>query len=336
MRRADHLSCRAYRLGSAVRSNERFARPIRRPIARLEVELAVIGLALLTAAGWGISDPLSKAGMERGGSPFQAALAVVTVSVVGYWMVLSIRGFDLLSLPGWVLGAFLGIGLVSTALARLLNYVGVQRAGASVNSATVNTRPVWATIVAVAFLGEAITAQGAFGIGCIVGGLVLIALSGGGDVSGWNKRDLLFPLAAAVTFAVGNTARRYLFTQTAVTPLEAVALNEFAGLLGLIAILLYRERGDLRDYLDAPREAYAYFVGCGMLSALSLFALFAALDRGRVVVVDPLSSPTSLFAITATALFFGGVESVTPRLVVGALSVIAGVVLITGPQFLVV
>lgn len=294
----------------------------------------VIALALLTAAGWGASDPLSKAGMERGGTPFQVALTVVFVSVVVYWVALFARGTDVVAHSAWVLALFVATGLAATALARLLSYVGVNRAGASVSSATVNTRPVWAMVLAVVFLGEAITVQSAVGIVLVVIGLMSLAFSEGGDVSGWKTTDLLFPLAAALTFAAGNVARRYAFTATDISALEGVAINETAGLAGLLAYLLFRHGSDIDEFLAAPRQAYGYFVGCGLLSAMSLFTLFEALDRGRVVIVDPLSSPTSLFAILFTFVFLRRVEKVTRRLVAGAVLVVSGVVLITGPQFL--
>lgn len=294
----------------------------------------VVALALLTAVGWGASDPLSKAGMERGGTPFQVALTVVFVSVVVYWAALVARGSALFQYPAWVLGLFVVTGLTATALARFLNYVGVQRAGASINAATVNTRPVWATILAVLLLGEAVTVQGALGILVVVSGLVALAFSEGGDVAGWRLRDLAFPLAAALTFAGGNVARRFAFTETDVGALEGVAINETAGLVGLLVFLLIRHGRDIDSFLRAPRQAYAYFVGCGLLSALSLFTLFEALDRGQVVLVDPLSSPTSLFAILFTFLFLREFETVTVRLVVGAVLVVTGVALITGPQLL--
>ena len=114
-------------------------------------------------------------------------------------------------------------------------------------------------------------------------------------------------------------------------PLEAVGLNELAGLIGLVAFVPYRPGDDLGSLLEAPRGAYAYFVGCGICSAL---ALFAALERERVV-VDPLSNPTSLFAILVTALFFGRTESITRQLVLGAVLIVTGAVLITGPRVLV-
>lgn len=298
------------------------------------VQYDVVALALLTAVGWGGSDVLSKAGMERGGTPFQVSLTVIFVSVVVYWGSILAGGQSLAALAPWVVGLFVLTGLAATSMARVLSYTGVQRAGASISSATVNTRPVWAMILAIAFLGEAVTAQGVLGILLVVGGLIALALSNAGDISGWNKVDLLFPLAAALTFAAGNVARRFVFTETDVTALAGVAINETAGLVGLLAYLLYRHGRDFDSFLRASKEAYAYFVACGLLSALSLFALFAALERGQVVVVDPLSSPTSLFAILFTALFLRDVEAVTPRLVGGAVLIITGVVLITGPVFL--
>lgn len=293
----------------------------------------VIVLAILTAVGWGASDPLSKAGMERGGTPFQVSLTVIAVSLIVYWGALLIWGPPLTALAPWVIGMFILIGLMATSLARVLSYTGVQRVGASVGSATVNTRPVWATIMAVLFLGEAVSVQGIIGILFVVAGLVALAFSEGGDIAGWNKIDLLLPLAAGVTFAAGNVARRYVFTHADVTALEGVVINETAGFVGLLAFLLYRHGNDFGEFLRAPRRAYAYFVGCGLVSALSLFALFAALERGRVVIVDPLSSPTSLFAILFTAIFLREVEKITRRLIVGAVLVVSGVVLITGPQF---
>lgn len=299
------------------------------------MQVDVVVLALLTAMSWGASAPLSKLGMNEGGRPIQAALTVVAVSVVAYGTVILVRGETLLGYPLWVVGLFAATGLAATALARALAYNGVERLGASVNSAGINTRPVWASLLAVFLLGEALTAQMGLGILVVVAGLIALALSEGGDVTGWEYHQLAFPLAAAVTFAGGNVARRFALTTTDVTPLAGVAVNETAGLVGLLVYLLLRHRGDVGTALAAPRRAYAYFVGSGLLNALALFSLFAALDRGRVVVVDPLSSPTALFAILLTAVLLLDVERITPRLVAGGVLVVTGVVLITGPQLLV-
>jgi drug/metabolite transporter (DMT)-like permease len=298
----------------------------------MTTDLVVAGLAIFTAAGWGATAPLSKLGMERGGTPMQVSITVIAVSVVVYWIALVAQGTNPIANAAWVLALFALTGTISTAAARLISYIGIQRVGASVNSAGINTRPVWSTVLAVIVLGETVTVQGGIGIVVVVVGLIAIAFSGGGDLAGWELPDLAFPLVAAVSYGAGNVARRYGLTATDVSALEAVAINETAGLIGLLAYAAVYRRGDLAAFRSAPRIVHGYFIGCGLLSAVALFALFEALNRGRVVVVDPLSNPTSLFAILFTALLLGDVERVTGRLVAGAALVVVGVVLITGPS----
>lgn len=296
--------------------------------------LDVVALALLTAALWGASMPVSKLGMERGGSPFQAALTVVTVSVVLYWAAMLVAGHRLLDHSLFALGLFAFTGVLATAVARVVSFNGVERVGASVNAAGVNTRPVFASIGAVVFLGEVLTLQTALGIVVVVAGLVALALSGGGDIRGWRYSDLAFPLGAAVVFAAGNVLRRYGLTVTDMTALEGVAMNETAGLVGLLVFVVVFRSADLRGFLSAPRRAYGFFCVSGVLSAVALFTLFEALDRGRVVVVDPLSNPTSLFALLFTALLLREVEEVNRLLVLGVLLVVTGVVVISAPEVL--
>ena len=296
--------------------------------------LDAVLLALLTAMLWGASSPVSKLGMERGGTPFQAALTVVTVSLVVYWTALLVQGGNFLGVSAFAVGLFAFTGLLSTAIARVVTYTGVERVGASVNSAGVNTRPVFASLAAVIFLGEALSLQTAIGIVIVVAGLIALALSKGGDIRGWEYSDLVFPIGAAIMFATGNVLRRYGLTATDMTTLQGVAINETAGLIGLVVFIVAFRNQDPRDFLSAPRAAYGYFVGCGLLSSVALFTLFEALDRGRVVVVDPISSPTSLFALLFTAIFLRDVEEITRRLLLGVVLVVTGVVIITAPEIL--
>jgi drug/metabolite transporter (DMT)-like permease len=285
-------------------------------------------LALVPAVLWGLSPILSKRGMEGGGSSLQASLTVVAVDSALYWLALFVRqGLDVFASVTLAAGAlFLAAGLVGTALGRLAVFVGVDRVGASVNSAAISTRPLFASILAVALLGEAVTPVTVLGIVVLVGGLVALALSRGGDVSGWQPRDLLFPLAAAVAFAVGNVARKFgLDTFGDVTVLEAVALNEVGALVALAAYAVAAGRDDV---LEAPRRTYAYFAGSGTLTAVALLSLFTALRLGRVVVVDPLAATAPLFTVVFAAVLLRDLERVTRRLVLGVVLVVVGVVLV--------
>lgn len=296
--------------------------------------LDAVLLALLTATLWGASSPVSKLGMENGGSPFQAALSVVTVSVVVYWTAMLLTGQRIFGHSLFAIGLFAATGLLATAISRVVTYTGVERVGASINSAGVNTRPVFASIGAVVFLNEVLTAQTALGIVIVVSGLIALALSEGGDIRGWNYTDLVFPIGAAIMFATGNVLRRYGLTVTDMTALEGVAINETAGLIGLLVFVFVYKADDAREFLSAPRKAYGYFAVCGLMNSVALFSLFEALDRGRVVVVDPISSPTSLFALLFTAILLGDVEEINRRLVLGVVLIVSGVVIITAPEVL--
>lgn len=288
----------------------------------------VVALALVPAVLWGFSPILSKRGMAGGGGSLQAALVVVTVDSTLYAVALVATG-GLAVAAGLTPAAtalFLGAGVVGTAIGRLAVFVGVDRVGASVNSAVISARPLFAGVLAVGLLGEPVTPFTVAGIGVLVVGLAVLALSRGGDIGGWRPRDLVFPLVAAAAFGAGNVARKYgLDAFEDVSVLQAVALNELGAFLTLggYAVLAGRD-----DVLGAPRRTYAYFAGSGTITAVALLSLFAALELGRVVVVDPLAATAPLFTAVFAAVLLRDLERVTPRLVAGAVLVVVGVVLV--------
>lgn len=293
------------------------------------VEQLVVALALVPAVLWGFSPILSKRGMAAGGSSLQAALVVVIVDSLLYWSAMLIRqGPELfLSLSVEAIVVFGGAGVVGTALGRLATFTGVDRVGASINSAGISTRPLFATVLAAAFLGERVTGVTLIGIVVLVGGLVVLTTSKGGDLRGWQPRDILYPIAAAAAFGLGNVLRRYgLQTFPDTTLLEAVALNETAALLVLGAYAVTTRR---QDITRAPRRTYAYFAGSGTITAVALFALYAALDRGTVVIVDPISATAPLFTTLFAGVLLSDLERVTRGVVVGATLVVLGAAIIT-------
>ncbi|WP_232700420.1 DMT family transporter [Halobacterium wangiae] len=288
------------------------------------VETAVVALALVPAVLWGFSPVLSKRGMAAGGSSLQASLTVVVVDTSLFaGALLALQGTNAFAaVTPEAAAVFLGAGLVGTALGRLATFTGVDRVGASINSAGISSRPLFATVLAAAFLGQAVEPVVGVGILVLVAGLVVLALSKGGDLSGWDPRDLVFPLAAAFFFGVGNVARAYgLRTFGDVTLLEAVALNEVGALVALVGYGVYAARGDV---FSAPRRTYAYFAGSGTLTAVALLALFGALELGRVAVVDPLAATAPLFTTVFAAVLLRDLERVTRGVVVGALLVVVG------------
>ena len=290
----------------------------------------VYALAVLPALLWGFEPVLSKRGMAAGGTPLQASLVVVVVDSGLYWVALLLTEgpAGLASLTPFAVGLFLLAGFLGTALGRLAIFAGIRRLGASINSAVISARPVFAAVLAVAFLGEVATAATVAGIAVLAVGLVVLALARGGDIGGWDRRDLLFPLSAAVVFAAGNVIRRFGLNVTPATALEAVALNETAA---LVALGGYALLGGRTEVLSLPRRSYALFAASGVLTAVALLSLFTALSLpgGRVVVVDPLVAAAPLFTAGFAYFLLDDVERVTRGIVAGAVLVVTGAVLVT-------
>lgn len=295
------------------------------------VSADVYAFALIPAVLWGFSPVLEKRGMAGGGGSLQAALSVVTVDTMVYWIALLAmgRGVPFAGVDAWSLGVFVVAGLIGTALGRIAVFAGVHRVGASVNSAAISVRPLFATAIALAWLGEPVGPLTGLGVVVLVSGLIVLTASRGGDLGGWTARDLLIPLAAALAFAVGNVIRRFGLTTTDITVLQAVTLNESAALVALTAFVLASGRRD--EVLSAPRATYSYFVGAGLLTAMALLSLFEAFDRGPVAIVDSLAGTAPLFTTFFAAVLLGDLERVTKGVVLGAALIVVGAALITLP-----
>lgn len=286
-------------------------------------------LALLPALLWGLEPAVSKRGMARGGTTLQAAVVVVAVDAAVYWTVLAVRrGPDLLAgFDAATFAVFALAGVVGTALGRLAVFASVRRIGASITAAGNGVRPVVATLLAAGFLGEGVGPSTALGIVALAAGLAVFAVGRGGDVAGWERRDLLFPVAAASAFAVGNVLRRFGL-QSGTTVFEAVAVNETTALVVLLGYVLVSGKSDT---LTASRRAVPVFVLSGLLTAVALVSLFTALSlpEGRVAIVESLSSMAPLFTPIFAFFLLRDVERVTPAVVAGTALSVLGVLLVT-------
>lgn len=301
-------------------------------MTRVSATLEVLVLALLPAILWGLAPIFDKRGMAAGGGSVQASLVVVIVDSTCYWLVIAVlygsAAFSGLTLEAVAVFTFAGV--IGTALGRITIFVGVDRVGASLNSAILSTRPLFATLIALVFLGEPLGPVTGLGIVVLVAGLSLLTVSRGGDLAGWEPRDLLWPIAAAATFAVANVSRRYGMLETPLSALEAVAINETAGLVVLAAYVL-AVRNEGTDVFSRPRASYRYFVVSGLLTTVAMVSLMAALglEGGRIAVVDPLVATAPLFTLLFAAVLLRDLERVTRGVVVGAALIVVGAALIT-------
>ena len=294
----------------------------------MSLPVDVVGFAVISAILWGLSPTFAKKGFERGGTSVQAAMVAVLTTWTFSVVVLAatrgstvFRGFTPVDV-----GIFLAGGIVGTTLGRLSKYAGIRRVGASVSTAVANTRPLFATVLAIVALDETITSVTAIGVFLLVVGVVVVSLAKGGDRRGWNTSQLAFPLAAAVAYGTGNVIRRFGFLETPAVAIEALALNETAALCTLGTYMIVYRRQSIRS---TNTTAILYFALGGTISALALFSLFQALSIGKVSIADPLSGMAPLFSTLFAYLLLRDVELITRGVVAGATLIVLGGALVT-------
>jgi len=290
---------------------------------------AAYGFALLAAVLWGASAVIAKRGLASGGSSILVALLGTVLGTVIFWSALAVStGAAVVGrLTPTAAATFAAAGLVGSAGGRLLYYVGLRRVGATIGDAVTGSNPLFATLLALVVIGEPIRPVEFAGMLVVVAGIVVLSVSKGGDISGWEPRELAFPLVASVAFGAGTTLRRHGFVLTDATPVEATALNSTAAAVGIAGFVLATGRTGV---IRAPRRAYAYFGVAALFVPLGLLSLMAALELGRVVVVAPIAGTVPVFTAAFGAAFLGDLERITRGTVVGIACIVAGVALLTG------
>jgi len=82
--------------------------------------------------------------------------------------------------------------------------------------------------------------------------------------------------------------------------------------------------------LIRPQRKSLPFFGCAALvSATAQILNFTALSMGEVTTMVPLLETTPLFTVLFSAIFLRDLEKVTPRILLGALLMMGGVVIIS-------
>jgi drug/metabolite transporter (DMT)-like permease len=132
-------------------------------------------------------------------------------------------------------------------------------------------------------------------------------------------------LVCAALFAGRDNVVRWIAREQHPPPLVAATVSLLGAALVILAYVLVRRRGRLRAQL--PR-ALPDFTAAGLALAAGYDTLLAALDRGRVSVVAPLSATQSLWALLFASLVIGRGERIGRRTVLAGLLVVAGGALI--------
>ena len=279
-------------------------------------------IAIFSAMGWAGDAVFVRLGTRKS-NIFAAMLISYAVSIALVWIyLLATTSLDFLRSPAMVF--FLISGCLQPLFARALYYEGFSRIGVARAGPLRGAEPFFATAIAVTLLHEHPTLPVYIGTVLIVASVWVISSRDSGQAK-WRLRDAGFPLGAALVSAISQTLRKQGL-KILPNPFVATATVTSTSLVWLLIFVCTTKRTHL---LRMKRESLVFFVCASLIACSAQLSNFVALARGDLSVIIPLLNTTPLFNVVFSALFLRNVETVTPRIVFGAIVMVAGVVLIT-------
>src|SRR5437879_10023820 len=162
------------------------------------VVISAPALALTSALCSAAATVLISRGLVRYG-PYTGAWVNLVVGTTCVWIAVLLGGGVGRPTPAGV-AYFALAGLIGTVGGRLLRFISIETVGASISAALINLSPLVASALAIAALGEHVTAPVLVGTLVIVGGTTL--LSAGGRGTGVRAVARLLPLMSSVCLGV--------------------------------------------------------------------------------------------------------------------------------------
>ena len=257
-----------------------------------------------------------------GSNALTGSIISLGTSSIIFWTLASLLApLQLLRSP--VIGYFIAAGFFAPAIGQTLGYVGMERIGVARSSPIVNTSPIFSSILAVVFLGEIWVTQNIVGTCLVILGVIILSstTSAQGD---WRAKDIVYPLLAALAFGVSTTFRKTGLMAIQI-PLLAAAVTvgtAFFVLLGIVQI-----KGGARMLKFNRRSSVWLFAGA-LINTGAILSFFSALNIGKIVRVEPLVACNPLLTILWAAIFLRQIETLSSRVVFGALVTVIGTVLV--------
>jgi drug/metabolite transporter, DME family len=279
-------------------------------------------VAIFSAMGWAGDSVLVRLGLRRS-NIFSAMLVSYTVSVTCIWTyILMTTPLDFLRSPAMFY--FLVSGCLQPLFARALYYQALIRLGVSRAGPLRGAEPLFATAIAVAVLQEQPAISVYVGTLLIVGSVWAIS-SGQSGKGNWQPLDIFLPLGAALVSAVSQSLRKQGLNILPDPFVAAATVTSVTLTLFTIFLFATKRTGQLR----MGRTGFLFFFIAALVALSAQISNFIALSQADVSVIIPLLNTTPLFTVLFSLLFLRGIETITPRIILGATLMVAGVITIT-------
>jgi len=159
------------------------------------------------------------------------------------------------------------------------------------------------------------------GTAAIVLGMLALTWSGNALPRNWPLWAIALPVAAAALRALAQVLTKAGLALWA-NPYAATLIGyTVSAIVVLAATRLHGPRQ------TTDRRATPWFVATGILNGASMFLMYTALGKGKVALVSPIIATYPLFTLALSLLVLRQ-ERVPPRVALGAVLTVAGVVML--------
>ena len=285
-----------------------------------------IALALFASVLISVTTIIMKKGIERT-NPTSAMLVVTLVGTL-VLLAISLPLVQLAHLKSKAFPLFILAGIFSPALVRWLYFISLDRIGPSISSSIVSTGPAFTAIIAAVFLKEKLTVSISLGILLTIGGIITFErdINSDSKFSVHHKRDLIFALLSAILVGLAIVIRK-MGLNILDEPIFGVTVG-FATSLVLYGMMCLAFKS-MRAAISLNLKNTLYLSGAGVFLTAAWLILFYALSYGDAIIVAPLASLHPVMVLGWSYLFFKDMEKITFKTVLGIITVLTGVVLIS-------
>lgn len=284
--------------------------------AQLIVPLLALGASFFAAT----NNVLIRKGLDHG-TRAEALFISLCTSILVYWLVLV--AVDLAK-EVWNVSAlwFVGAGVLAPGAARILNVISLERIGVARTMPIAGIAPLFAVLLAVAFLDELFSFAILIGIFFIVFGIYVLSREKKENGKRFEKKDILYPLGSALCggFSLLLSKQGLL----SMDPFVGAAITATVALMVVSAYIVISKEAK-REYPSKRLFFFAMLAGVCMVGGFTLN--FTALEMGNVSVSAPLFGTFPLFATFLSHFLLK--EHITGRIWLAAVLMVCGVIVIT-------
>lgn len=283
---------------------------------------AAITLAVLAGAAWAVNIVVVRWALDETSAPplIAAAVGVTIGAAVSAAIALS-TGQQSPALDD--IGRFALVGAIAPGSSQGLFVASIGAIGPARTSVLVGTSPAWSVLLAIVLLDESWQLAIAAGTAMTIAGGALISWEPG--LSG-RRFGAVLALLTAFSFAVRDVVARQFSGETTLSAWWAGAVVLGAASLVLWLMAMIRSPRSLGSGIGA---ALPHFGLSGLMIGLALPTLLAALDRGRVGIVAPLSLAAQNLAVVALSTAVLGPSEGSRRILVALVMIVCGAALVS-------